>query len=109
MEVVSWLMVERDQTEEFKARSRRAYLSCFGPAGMLEQDDMENWRTISGAASMTDGRTMAQYVEMGLRSGVEPIPDWIGPGTAYPTEYTEHAIRAFTKRWMSYLLDEGAT
>ena len=103
MEIYSWLLVERDASQEFKDASRRAYILSFGPSGMLEQDDMENWRTISRTAQGTVGKTIPQYVRMGEGLGIEPIADWPGPGTAYPTQFFDLPATTFLKRWADYL------
>ena len=106
MEIYSWLLVERDAPAEFKDASRRAYIVSFGPSGMLEQDDMENWRTISRTAQGSESREIPQYARMGAESQIEPIADWGGPGTAYPTQYFDLPAVTFLKRWASQLREE---
>jgi len=103
MEIYSWLLVEADAAEEFKDASRRAYILSFGPSGMLEQDDMENWRTISRTAVGTDSRVVPQYARMGEDMGIEPIADWPGPGVAYPTQFFDLPTITFLKRWATWL------
>jgi phenylpropionate dioxygenase-like ring-hydroxylating dioxygenase large terminal subunit len=103
MEIYSWLLVEADAAAAFKDASRRAYILSFGPSGMLEQDDMENWRTISRTAVGTDSRVVPQYARMGEDLGIEPIPDWPGPGTAYPTQFFDLPTITFLKRWATWL------
>ncbi|UGS38229.1 aromatic ring-hydroxylating oxygenase subunit alpha [Capillimicrobium parvum] len=103
MEIYSWLLVERDAPAAFKEASRRAYIVSFGPSGMLEQDDMENWRTISRTAEGAESREVAQYARMGAESGVEPIADWRGTGTAYPTQFFDLPTVTFLRRWAEQL------
>lgn len=103
MEIYSWLLVEADAAQEFKDASRRAYILSFGPSGMLEQDDMENWRTISRTAVGTHSRNVGQYARMGEDMGIEPIADWPGPGTAYPTQFFDLPTITFLKRWAGWL------
>jgi PAH dioxygenase large subunit len=103
MEVFSWCLIEADAPAEFKERSRRAYTASFGPSGMLEQDDMENWRTISQAAQGDQTRDMAQYLRMGEGLGIEPIAGWPGPGTAWPTQYFDVPARTFLQRWAHWI------
>jgi nitrite reductase/ring-hydroxylating ferredoxin subunit len=103
MEIYSWLLVESDAPAEFKDASRRAYILSFGPSGMLEQDDMENWRTISRTAAGTESRAIPQFTRMGDGLGIEPIEDWPGPGTAYPTQFFDLPVMTFLNRWASYL------
>ncbi len=101
-EVWSWLLIERDAPDAFRAASHRAYTLSFGPSGTLEQDDAENWSTISSAARGTFGRQLALDYAMG-QNHLEPIADWPGPGAAYPLDYTEFAQRAFWRRWIDML------
>jgi hypothetical protein len=108
MEIYSWLLVESDAPVEFKDASRRAYILSFGPSGMLEQDDMENWRTISRTAAGTQSSAIPQFTRMGDGLGIEPIADWPGPGTAYPTQFFDLPVMTFLNRWASYLRG-GAT
>lgn len=103
-EVWSWCMVEKRASKAFKEACYRAYVISFGAAGTLEQDDAENWMRISRAAR----GTMAANVPLNYAMGdglLEPIPDWPGPGKAYPLDYTEFAQRAFWTKWLNMLKD----
>ncbi|MFD1238065.1 Rieske 2Fe-2S domain-containing protein [Pseudonocardia benzenivorans] len=102
-EVLSWCLVEADAPEEFKQRSRRAYTASFGPSGMFEQDDMENWRTISRSAKGAHTRDTPQYVRMGEGQEIRPIAGWPVPGTVWPTQYTDIPAKTFLRRWASWL------
>ena len=54
-EVLSWFAVDADAPEQFKELSYKAYLMCFGSTGMFEQDDVENW------VSLTTRRPRARW------------------------------------------------
>ena len=54
-EVLSWFAVDREAPEDFKRDSYRAYLMCFGSSGMFEQDDVENWVSITTGVAGRDG------------------------------------------------------
>lgn len=106
MEVWSWCLVEKDAPEKFKNDSKRAYLTTFGASGTFEQDDAENWRSVTRvAAGEMSGRHYLNY-QMGL-SHVEPIPDeeWPGPGTAYPKMYVDFAQHLFWRTYFDHLLE----
>ena len=45
----------RRAPEEFKDASYKAYLMCFGSTGMFEQDDVENWVSLTSTAARLDG------------------------------------------------------
>jgi phenylpropionate dioxygenase-like ring-hydroxylating dioxygenase large terminal subunit len=104
-ECMSWVLVEADAPEEFKKRVRRAYIASFGASGMLEQDDMENWRTISKSAKGETSRHVRQFVKMGEGQGIEPLTFWPGPGTAWPTQFFDVPAKTFLKRWARWLSD----
>lgn len=106
MEIYSWLLVEKDASQEFKEASRRAYILSFGPSGMLEQDDMENWRTISRTAVGTESKEIPQFTRMGEGLEIDPLDDWRGPGTAYPTQFFDLPVMTFLNRWASYLRED---
>ena len=53
---LSWFAVDADAPDDVQAPSRtRAYLMCFGSSGMFEQDDVENWVSITDMAAGVDG------------------------------------------------------
>jgi len=42
-EVWTWTLVDRDMPEDLKVRQRQTSVQTFGPSGIFEQDDAENW------------------------------------------------------------------
>ena len=51
-----WFLVDKDAPEEVKDVLRHYYIRYSGPAGMTEQDDMENWNYAQLASSGTIAR-----------------------------------------------------
>jgi phenylpropionate dioxygenase-like ring-hydroxylating dioxygenase large terminal subunit len=105
-ECYSWFAVDRNAPPSFKADSYKAYLMCFGSSGMFEQDDVENWTSIT---SVTRGRLSSQVLldsTMGMVPGGgvtgERPARWPAPGTAY-VGYGEYNQRAWLDRWARYL------
>jgi hypothetical protein len=108
-EVFSWFAVDRNAPQWYKDDSYKAYLMCFGSSGMFEQDDVENWTSIT---SVSKGRLSAQTElnsTMGMVEGGgylrEPLAEWPGPGRAF-VGYGEYNQRELLGRWAS-LLDGG--
>jgi phthalate 3,4-dioxygenase subunit alpha len=105
-EVYSWFCVAADAPEEFKARSYKAYLMCFGSSGMFEQDDVENWVSITTTARGSMARRLLLNNRMGLTLDDEPIVDQYegfgGPGTAYQG-YGEHNQRHWFGLWADHV------
>jgi hypothetical protein len=107
-EVLSWFAVDASAPEEFKALSYKAYLMCFGSTGMFEQDDVENWVSLTSTAAGSMARRLLLNSRMGLLEDGTPVspvlaPDqWSGPGTAH-VGYAEHNQRTLLSRWADYL------
>ena len=85
-EVLSWFAVDSEAPEEFKKNSYKAYLMCFGSTGMFEQDDVENWVSLTNTAAGSMARRLLLNSRMGLladdRPVVAPLPpeQFHGPG-----------------------------
>lgn len=106
-EVLSWFAVDRLAPEWYKADSYRAYLMCFGSSGMFEQDDVENWTSITAVAKGQLAASVPLQSTMGLSSaGVstlrEALPQWPGPGRAF-VGYGEYNQRNLLQRWAEHL------
>ena len=86
-EVLSWFAVDAAAPEDFKRRSYKAYLMCFGISGMFEQDDVENWVSITDMAAGSMARRLTLNSRMGLTSEGKPLKPplaaFAGPGVAY--------------------------
>ncbi|MFC9433727.1 aromatic ring-hydroxylating dioxygenase subunit alpha [Nocardia sp. NPDC057030] len=107
-EVLSWFAVDREAPESFKALSYKAYLMCFGSTGMFEQDDVENWVSLTDTAAGSMARRLSLNSRMGmLEDGtdlVQPLPwdQFHGPGSAR-VGYSEHNQRELLTRWTHHL------
>jgi hypothetical protein len=47
---MSWFAVDASAPDSYNEQSDKAYLMCFGSSGMFEQDDVENWVSITSTA-----------------------------------------------------------
>ncbi len=105
-EVLSWFAVDAAAPERFKQHSYQAYLMCFGSSGMFEQDDVENWVSITDMAAGTMARRLRLNSRMGLTSSGEPIKPpltaFSGPGTAY-RGFGEFNQRHWLGMWSDHL------
>ena len=82
-EVLSWSLVPRDASQEWKIESRRALLRDFGSSGIFEQDDSEAWSQIQRNVGGLKGRARTLL----YNASSEPNPEawlgserWPGPG-----------------------------
>ena len=105
-EVLSWFAVDRNAPEQFKRDSYKAYLMCFGSSGMFEQDDIENWVSITKVSKGTMARRLLLNSRMGLTSddqAVSPLPDgFSAPGSAR-VGFSEFNQRNWLTLWASHL------
>jgi hypothetical protein len=107
-EVLSWFVVDKQAPEEFKALSYKAYLLCFGSSGMFEQDDVENWVSLTNTASGSMARRLLLNSRMGMLLDDSPVvapltaEQWTGPGVAH-VGYGEYSQRNLLNLWADYL------
>ena len=101
-EVFSWFVVDSQAPDWFKEASHRAYLLCFGSSGMFEQDDVENWTSITAMSRGHLSRSVLLDSTMGMTGETSaPQADWPAPGTAH-VGFGEFGQRAFLRRWARY-------
>ena len=65
-EVWLWTLVDKDAPAEVKRLMRQAGQRHFSPAGLFEQDDMDNWEQVTRAAGGRISRQHALHYAMGL-------------------------------------------
>ena len=103
-EVYSWFAADSAAPEDFKNDSYKAYLMCFGSTGMFEQDDVENWVSLTTTAGGSMARRLLLNSRMGLLSDDRPVVEALpaesfhGPGRAQ-VGYNEYNQRAWLKLW----------
>jgi phenylpropionate dioxygenase-like ring-hydroxylating dioxygenase large terminal subunit len=107
-EVLSWFAVDSAAPPVYKKNSYKAYLMCFGSTGMFEQDDVENWVSLTNTAGGSMARRLLLNSRMGLLCDdhpvVEPLPSnaFHGPGHAQ-VGYNENNQRALLRLWADHL------
>ena len=103
-----WYLVDRDAPEEVKNVLRESYIRYSGPAGLTEQDDMENWNYAHAASRGSIARRYPYNYEQGL--GYESR-DFVCDGLQIPgvvTDITEVKSsednpRNLYKRWAEFM------
>ena len=93
--------VDKSAPEEVKRFLRSYYVRYSGPAGMTEQDDMENWNYATKASVGAMARKFPYHYKAGLGVGA---PHALIPGTVtvHPNT-TEQNPRALYGRWAEYM------
>lgn len=99
MEVHAFGVVDRDMADQVKETVGRAYLTQFGPAGILEQDDVEIWSHCTAASRGNITRRYPLTYQMGLghEETREDMPGEFGG------IWTENVQRAFYRRWQELM------
>jgi phenylpropionate dioxygenase-like ring-hydroxylating dioxygenase large terminal subunit len=107
-EVCSWFAVDSSAPADFKKDSYKAYLMCFGSTGMFEQDDVENWVSLTTTAGGSMARRLLLNSRMGLLADDRPVIEALpaeafhGPGRAQ-VGYNEYNQRELLKLWARQL------
>jgi hypothetical protein len=80
---------------------RRYYMRYSGPAGMTEQDDMENWLYATNASLGTIARRYPFNYQQSLHVSK---PNDLVPGLV-SRQMTEENARSFYRAWSAYMND----
>jgi phenylpropionate dioxygenase-like ring-hydroxylating dioxygenase large terminal subunit len=94
----SWFAIDKEASAEYRKYSYETYVRTFGPAGIFDQDDMENWEECTAAAKGPAAKRYSLHHKMGLTRA--PDKNWPGPGTAYQDSYGEMTHRAWYAEWL---------
>ncbi|MFP5106922.1 aromatic ring-hydroxylating oxygenase subunit alpha [Neobacillus sp. C211] len=103
MEVITWFLVEKNASADWKRRSRESFVLTFSPSGIFEQDDTEVFTDITAAASGTMPlvKQLTFNYTMGLHR--KPVEDFIGPGVVFDDKFTEANQRNFYRYWLDLM------
>ena len=97
----SWFAIDKAAPPDYRKASYENYVRNFGPGGIFDQDDMENWEECTAAAVGPAAKRYTLHHRMGLHR--KTASDWKGPGTAYPDSYGEMTQRAWYAEWLRWM------
>ena len=103
----SWFAIDRDASPEYRKLSYETYVRTFGPAGIFDQDDMENWEECTSAARGPEAKRHSLHHKMGLNRPADPM--WPGPGIGYKDSYGEMTQREWYAEWLRCMSRPMAT
>jgi hypothetical protein len=111
--VLSWFAVDREAPGAYKAASYKAYMMCFGTSGMFEQDDVENWTSVTHVSKGIMAERLNLHSRMGLKRDGTTVSQpifWPAPGRAY-VGFGEYNQRALLEAWCDLMAadDSGPT
>lgn len=100
IEVISCQFVDKAAPPEVKEALRVTGLRAFGPSGVLEQDDMDNWEECTRINRGAVTRRYALNYQMGL--GHDSFDDGLG-GWSSDFRISDSNPRHFYRRWASLM------
>jgi hypothetical protein len=102
-EIWRFFLVDKGAPKEVKDMLRRYYMRYSGPAGMTEQDDMENWNyATAGSRGTIANRLPYNYQQsQNIHKINDPVPGLVS------TQMTEENARQYYKCWSSYMQDKS--
>lgn len=103
IEIMTWAIVEKEMPEDLKRRVAIAAHRTFGPAGMLESDDLDNfdYATRPNRGFVTRQGTLNLQMGMGREREDPVLPGVIGPFMS------ETAQRGFYRSYADFLAAEN--
>ncbi len=100
-EMVTFALVPRAATPEWKDRSLLVYERTHGGASVIfECDDQDNYGSIQAASQGVTARTVPMDYSMGTLLDTELDRSWPGPGNALTCDHSEQTHRAFQSAWL---------
>ncbi|MBM3485353.1 MAG: Rieske 2Fe-2S domain-containing protein [Alphaproteobacteria bacterium] len=107
MEILSWILAEREASAAYKARVLKKGFHNFGAAGVFEQDDLELWVSATEAGHGRVALQVPYNFQTALPFLDKPEPNNTWPGRIYRPSDTEVAQFEFMRHWDG-LLTSGA-
>lgn len=96
-----YYLIDADAPDEVKDTLRHYYMTYSGPAGMTEQDDLENWTSATQASLGGVARNYPYNYQQGLGHSV---PCDLLPGAVWCGEtVTEQNQLVWLKRWAEFM------
>lgn len=99
-ELRTWVIVNKAMPEELKQEIAKRVMLTFGPGGLFEMDDGENWSNMTLVNRGVATREQKLHYRSGISRRIEH-PDL--PGTIYQGQYNDANQRLFYQRWLDLM------
>ncbi|MCH8800683.1 MAG: aromatic ring-hydroxylating dioxygenase subunit alpha [Chloroflexi bacterium] len=104
IEIWTYIYVDKAAPDSVKEAVRLAGVQGFGPSGVFEQDDMDNWAECSKAGRGTVTRRMLLNYQMGLKH--EGFNDELQAWTS-EHRFSDSNHRQFYRRWSQLMAGDA--
>lgn len=99
MEVLSWVLAEKEALQSYKDDVLRKGFHNFGASGVFEQDDLELWASATFASNNEIAKQFPYSFHTALPYIEKPEQDHKWPGRAFKPADTEVAQLEFMRQW----------
>jgi len=99
MEILSWVLAEKEASADYKEQVLRKGFHNFGAAGVFEQDDLELWASATYASNNPVAKQFPYSFHTALPYINSPEKDHKWPGRAFKPADTEVAQLEFMRQW----------
>jgi phenylpropionate dioxygenase-like ring-hydroxylating dioxygenase large terminal subunit len=107
MEVLSWVLAEREASAQYKESVLAKGFHNFGAAGVFEQDDMEIWASATASSANRVALQFPYSFQTSLPYADKPLTDYKWPGRAFQPPETEVVQFEFMRHWDRLVRSEG--
>jgi PAH dioxygenase large subunit len=107
MEILSWVLAEKEAPQDYKDTVLRSGFHNFGAAGVFEQDDLELWASATYASNNAAAKRFPYSFHTALPYINTPERDHKWPGRAFKPADTEVAQLEFMRQWDSWMKSNG--
>jgi biphenyl 2,3-dioxygenase alpha subunit len=94
----SYFIVDKNAPPEVKEEYARQFETMYGPAGMVQKDDMENWFILTQYSKGTMTRHTLLNAQMNLTPPLHG-PSKFGMPGLWSKDYTDENTRRYYWRW----------
>jgi phenylpropionate dioxygenase-like ring-hydroxylating dioxygenase large terminal subunit len=99
MEVLSWVLAEKEASQKYKDDVLRKGFHNFGASGVFEQDDLELWASATNASNNEIAKQFPYSFHTALPYINKPEKNHKWPGRAFKPADTEVAQLEFMRQW----------
>jgi len=102
-EIWTYFFVDKDAPQAVKDTLAAYYEHWYGPGGMTQQDDMENWYNLTISSKGPKARTLPLNYQLTLSTPPIHGPTEFGMPGLFTPIYSDENHRRFYQRWAEFM------